>query len=45
MSVLAHRGLATADFDGHVSDPHFLPALSRLQPSGRWFRLVEIPAP
>lgn len=45
MAILAHRGLTTVDFDGHVSDPHFLPALSRLQPSGRWFRVVEIPAP
>ncbi|KTR94342.1 hypothetical protein NS220_09360 [Microbacterium testaceum] len=45
MAILAHRGLTTVDFDGHVSDPHFLPALSRLQPTGRWFRLVEIPTP
>ncbi|WP_150956699.1 GNAT family N-acetyltransferase [Microbacterium testaceum] len=44
MAILAHRGLSVVDFDGHVSDPHFLPALSRLRPSGRWFRLVEIPA-
>ncbi|WP_295780458.1 GNAT family N-acetyltransferase [uncultured Microbacterium sp.] len=43
MDVLARRGLSTVDFDGHVSDPHFLPALARLEPSGRWFRLVEIP--
>lgn len=40
---LADRGHAFVDFDGHVSDPHFLPVLSRLQPTGRWFRLVEIP--
>ena len=45
MTILAHRGLTMVDFDGHVSDPHFLPALSRLRPAGRWFRLVEIPAP
>ncbi len=45
MDVLARRGLTTVDFDGHVSDPHFLPALTRMQPTGRWFRLVEIPAP
>lgn len=45
MAILAHRGLTVVDFDGHVSDPHFLPALSRLRPTGRWFRLVEIPAP
>ncbi|WJS92467.1 GNAT family N-acetyltransferase [Microbacterium testaceum] len=45
MASLAHRGLTLVDFDGHVSDPHFLPALSRLAPTGRWFRLVEIPAP
>jgi len=45
MAILAHRGLTRVDFDGHVSDPHFLPALSRLRPTGRWFRLVEIPAP
>ncbi|WP_270354315.1 GNAT family N-acetyltransferase [Microbacterium testaceum] len=43
MDVLARRGLSTVDFDGHVSDPHFLPVLARLQPSGRWFRLVAIP--
>lgn len=42
---LADRGHARVDFDGHVSDPHFLPTLARLQPVGRWFRLVEIPAP
>lgn len=41
---LADRGHARVDFDGHVSDPHFLPTLTRLQPVGRWFRLVEIPA-
>lgn len=45
MTSLAHRGLTLVDFDGHVSDPHFLPALSRLRPTGRWFRLVEIPTP
>lgn len=44
MTILAQRGQTMVDFDGHVSDPHFLPALSHLQPSGRWFRLVEIPA-
>ncbi|WP_307480264.1 GNAT family N-acetyltransferase [Microbacterium trichothecenolyticum] len=45
LAILAHRGVTTVDFDGHVSDPHFLPALARLQPTGRWFRLVEIPTP
>lgn len=43
LDVLAQRGIADVEFDGHVSDPHFLPVLARLQPTGRWFRLVEIP--
>jgi len=43
LDVLAERGIADVEFDGHVSDPHFLPVLARLQPTGRWFRLVEIP--
>lgn len=45
LSILAERGVAEVDFDGHVSDPHFLPALTRLEPTGRWFRIVEFPAP
>ncbi|RKS89435.1 hypothetical protein DEU37_1749 [Microbacterium sp. AG790] len=43
LDVLAARGVELVTFDGHVSDPHFLPVWARLAPSGRWFRLVEIP--
>lgn len=43
LDVLSSRGVVGVEFDGHVSDPHFLPVLARLQPTGRWFRLVEIP--
>lgn len=43
LDVLAARGVELVSFDGHVSDPHFLPVWARLAPSGRWFRLVEIP--
>lgn len=38
---LASAGVQSVDFDGYVSDPHFLPVLSRLRPTGRWFRIVE----
>lgn len=44
LDVLAARGRATVSFDGHVSDPHLAPVLARLSPTGRWFRLVEVPA-
>jgi len=43
LDVLAARGVEWVTFDGHVSDPHFLPVWARLSPRGRWFRLVEIP--
>lgn len=42
LDVLAERGVDTVDFDGHVTDPHFMPVLARLNPRGRWFRLVEL---
>ncbi|MGO3648057.1 GNAT family N-acetyltransferase [Agrococcus casei] len=42
LSRLAARGVDEIDFDGHVSDPHFMPALARLSPTGRWFRLFEL---
>ena len=42
LDVLAGRGVTTVEMDGHVSDPHWLPAWIRLEPTGRWFRLVEI---
>lgn len=44
LDVFAQRGVKDVQFDGHVSDPHFMPVLARLEPTGRWFRLVEIPA-
>ncbi len=43
LDVLAGRGIDLVTFDGHVTDPHFLPVWARLAPAGRWFRLVEIP--
>jgi hypothetical protein len=43
LDALAGRGITAVEFDGHVSDPHFLPVWARLEPSGRWFRIVEIP--
>jgi len=43
LDVLAARGVAEVEFDGHVSDPHFLPNWVKLAPEGRWFLLVEIP--
>lgn len=42
LDVLAGRGADAVELDGHVSDPHWFPAWIRLDPSGRWFRLVEI---
>ena len=42
LDVFAGRGVGEVEFDGHVSDPHFLPVWARLNPRGRWFRLVEI---
>lgn len=44
LDVLAARGETDVVFDGHVSDPHFLPVWTRLGPTGRWFHLVEVPA-
>jgi GNAT superfamily N-acetyltransferase len=43
LDVLAARGVQRVDFDGHVSDPHFLPNWAKLAPTGRWFLLVEVP--
>lgn len=45
LDVLASRGVAVAEFDGHVTDPHFLPVWTRLAPEGSWFHLLEVPAP
>lgn len=42
LDVLAERGVSAVEMDGHVSDPHWLSAWIRLQPTGTWFRLVEI---
>ena len=44
LDVLAARGVTDVEFDGHVSDPHFLPVWTRLHPTGRWFHLMEVPA-
>lgn len=44
LDALAARGVTQVEFDGHVSDPHFFPNWIKLDPAGRWFRLVEIPA-
>lgn len=43
LDAFAERGITEVEFDGHVSDPHFLPVWARLRPGGRWFRFVEIP--
>lgn len=42
LDVCAERGVESVQFDGHVTDPHFMPVLARLNPTGRWFRLVEL---
>ncbi|WP_287272221.1 hypothetical protein [Microbacterium sp.] len=44
LDVLAARGVERAEFDGHVTDPHFLPVWTRLAPTGGWFHLVEVDA-
>ncbi|WP_206448040.1 GNAT family N-acetyltransferase [Agrococcus sp. KRD186] len=44
LDVYAERGVDEVEFDGHVTDPHFMPIWARLQPAGEWFRLVEVPA-
>jgi GNAT superfamily N-acetyltransferase len=44
LDALAERGVTGVDFDGHVSDPHFLPNWARLAPTGERFLLVEVPA-
>lgn len=43
LDVLAARDVEQVEFDGHVSDPHLFPNWIKLDPAGRWFRLVEIP--
>jgi hypothetical protein len=43
LDVLAARDVTQIEFDGHVSDSHFFPNWIKLNPAGRWFRLVEIP--
>jgi GNAT superfamily N-acetyltransferase len=42
---LAGHGVSDVEFDGHISDPHFLPVWARLSPTGRWFRIVELDPP
>lgn len=44
LDVLANRGVERAEFDGHVTDSHFLPVWTRLSPRGDWFHLVEVDA-
>ena len=36
------RGVERAEFDEHVTDPHFLPVWTRLAPTGDWFHVVEV---
>ncbi len=43
LDVLSARGVVDVEFDGHVTDPHFLPNWAKLAPGGRWFLLVEVP--
>ena len=43
LDAVASQGITHVEFDGHISDPHFFPAWIKLDPTGRWFRLVEIP--
>ncbi len=41
LDLLAGRD-AVVEFDGHVSDPHFLPHWVALSPSGPWFTLMDL---
>lgn len=43
LAKLHELGIETVEVDGHVSDPHWLPALVKAGISGRWFRLAQIP--
>ena len=40
---LRARSFEAVEFDGHVTDIHFFPSWIRLEPQGRWFRIVELP--
>lgn len=42
LDILASRGITEVEFDGHVTDTHFLPIWTRLSPGGQWFHLVEV---
>lgn len=44
LEKLADAGHSTVEADGHISDPHLFPAWAKTGASGRWYRLVEIPA-
>lgn len=43
LAKLHEMGIETVEADGHISDPHWLPALVKAGISGRWFRLAQIP--
>ena len=43
--VLVNAGGTSVLFDGHITDPHFYPALQRIPDvTGRTLELLEIPA-
>lgn len=44
--VLVNAGSTPVLFDGHITDPHFFPALQRIPAvTGKELELLEIPAP
>ena len=42
---LRARSFEAVEFDGHVTDIHFFPAWIRLEPQGKWFRIIELLEP
>ena len=42
LDQLRARSFETADFDGHATDTHFFPLWIRLEPQGKWFRIVGL---
>lgn len=44
LEKLGEAGHSTVEADSHISDPHLFPAWAKTGASGRWYRLVEIPA-
>lgn len=39
---LRMRSVEKVVFDGHVTDSHFFPVWIRLDPRGKWFRIIEL---